>query len=189
MWMTLNVRLIGGAPLLMHNGLLADPLNPFARAIKEVAGRRNKSDADHAELARLEFLGGLWLGEDDAPCLPGEAVEACIRDGARKSREGKAALAALLVEDNLPLIYDGPRKPDDLWIDNSFHSRVPARVGQARVMRTRPIFRTWSAVAPVQFNDDLLNRAQVLKWLRVSGEQVGLGDWRPKFGRFAVEAE
>lgn len=187
MWKSLNVRLVGATPLLMHNGQLADPLNPFARAIKEVAARRRKSDSDHEELGRLEFLGGLWLGEDGAPCLPGEAVEACIIDGARKSREGKQASATILVEQNAPLLFCGPRSPAALWADKTFCLRVPARVGAARVMRTRPKFTSWSAEVAVQFNTDLLNQSQVLKWLQVAGEQVGLGDWRPRFGRFSVE--
>jgi hypothetical protein len=39
----------------------------------------------------------------------------------------------------------------------------------------------------VIFNDELVNQSEVLELLRIAGEQVGLGDWRPKFGRFDVE--
>lgn len=187
MWKTLDLTLTGVAPLLMHNGLLADPLNPLAMAIKEVSGRRQKSHADHEELGRLEHLGGLWLDEHSCPCIPGEALEACITDGARKSREGKAATAAVLCEGNFAVVHGGPTTPDALWADPAYRLRVPARVGQVRVMRTRPIFRNWAAPVRVALNTDLVNEAQVLKWLRVAGDQVGLGDWRPKFGRFTVE--
>ncbi|MBJ7485966.1 hypothetical protein [Brevundimonas sp.] len=187
MWKPLTLTLTGVAPLLMHNGQLADPLSPFSKAMKEVAGRRLKSDADHEELARLEFLGGLWVNDEKQPCIPSEAMEACLVGGARKSKEGKAAVAALLIEEHLALGFEGPETPEELWADEQFRLRVPARVGQARVMRTRPIFRHWSAIAVVQFNSDLINASQVQKWVRVSGDQVGLGDWRPKFGRFSVE--
>ncbi len=189
MWKTLNLTLTGVAPLLMHSGRLIDPLGPFPKAIKEVSGRRLKSDADHEELARLEFLGGLWLGGDGRPCLPGEVVEACLTDGAKKSREGKAAASGLLVEQDAPLIYDGPDVAGELYMDLRFRLRVPARVGQARVMRTRPMFPVWSAGIVVQINTDLLNPAHVQKWARAAGEQVGVGDWRPKFGRFTVGPE
>jgi hypothetical protein len=186
MWTALNLTLVAAAPLLMHSGQLADPLNPFSKAIKEVSGRRRKSDADHEELARLEFLGGLWISDDGGPCLPGEALEACITEGARKSREGKAATAAILVEGNVRLDYHGPRDVNALWADPAYRLRVPARVGQVRVMRTRPIFRHWSADVAIQFNSSLINGAQVRKWIGVAGDQAGVGDWRPKFGRFAV---
>lgn len=189
MWKTLSLTLTGVAPLLMHSGRLIDPLGPFPKAIKEVSGRRLKSDADHEELSRLEFLGGLWLGADGRPCLPSEVVEACLTDGAKKSREGKASSSGLLVEQDAWLIYDGPPAPADLYADTKFRLRVPARVGQARVMRTRPMFPVWSAMIAVQINTDLLNPGQVQKWARAAGEQVGVGDWRPKFGRFTVRAE
>jgi hypothetical protein len=39
----------------------------------------------------------------------------------------------------------------------------------------------------VTYNDSLLNESDVLDLLRLGGEQIGLGDWRPKFGRFVVE--
>src|SRR5262249_49765792 len=49
----------GGSPLVMHNERLADPLDPFARDIAKVSKKRNKTEADHLEIARLEFLGGM----------------------------------------------------------------------------------------------------------------------------------
>lgn len=186
MWKSLNVRLIGSSPLLTHSGALADPLNPFARAIKDVSGRRKKTDADHEELARLEWLGGLYvLGGE--PCIPGENLEACIIAGAKKSKDGPQAKAGVICEQSPALQYDGPRDPDSLWADERFRLRVPVRVGQARVMRTRPRFDNWSCSAVIEFNDDFANRDDVLRWLRAAGDVIGLGDWRPKFGRFDVE--
>jgi len=43
----------------MHNGQLADPMNRFTKAIKEITGKRKKSDSDHMEISHLEFLGSL----------------------------------------------------------------------------------------------------------------------------------
>lgn len=186
MWQTLNVTLSGHA-LLMHNGLLADPLNAFAKAIKDVSGRRNKTDADIEELARLEFLGGLYLHGGE-PCIPGEMLEACIVAGAKKSKSGQQAKAGVICDGNFPLLYEGPREPSALWADERFRLRVPARVAQARVMRTRPRFNDWRCEAKVEFSEDICNRADVLLWLRTAGDMIGIGDWRPKFGRFSVDA-
>lgn len=49
--------------MLMHNGQLADPSNEWARAIKEISGKRAKTAADYEEMARLEWLGSLYLNQ------------------------------------------------------------------------------------------------------------------------------
>jgi len=61
------------------------------------------------------------------------------------------------------------------------------RVQRNRVMRTRPIFRDWAVSFTVTFNDSLLNPADITNLLSYAGENVGLCEWRPNFGRFIVE--
>jgi len=174
----------------MHNGQLADPSNWYSRKIKEISSKRKKVDADFEEMARLEFLGGLYLA-DNQPCIPNYVFEAAIigkGGAARKERMGKEAAAGFYVTESAELEYDGPRNPDELWEDKRFRSRVPVRVGQARIMRTRPVFKPpWSAVIVAEFDGDLLNGEDVRRWIEVAGPQVGLMDWRPRYGRFEVK--
>jgi hypothetical protein len=53
-------------------------------------------------------------------------------------------------------------------------------------MRTRPIFRTWALKFEVSFNADLVNPEQIQLAVEDAGAQVGLCDYRPKFGRFQI---
>jgi hypothetical protein len=182
----LRFLIVGEAPLLMHNGAMIDPLNPFAKGVAAAAAKRRKTEADHEHIARLEFLGGLYL-RDGAPCLPGEMMEAALAKAAALKRRGASAKAGLLVRENAMLAYEGPRDPSDLWADPSFRFRVPVRIGASRLMRTRPIFRTWAAEVTVEFLPGLLNARDVRDFLVMAGEQIGIGDYRPKFGRFRVE--
>ena len=85
---TIRFRITGVAPLVMHNGQLANPLNPFAKALSRVSGKRKKTEADYEELARIEFLGGLYVG-DDGPCIPGEVIEGALFRAAKKMRRGE----------------------------------------------------------------------------------------------------
>jgi hypothetical protein len=57
----------------------------------------------------------------------------------------------------------------------------------AKVMRTRPIFRNWSINAIAQYDPDVLNLRDVEEIASDAGKLVGLGDWRPKHGRFEAE--
>jgi len=184
----LNFRIVGTAPLIMHNGQLADPANEWSRAIKEISGKRKKTEADYKEMARLEWMGALYL-QDGQPCIPGYVFEAALigRGGAaRKQKMGKQAAAGLYVTKNFPLVYDGPREPKELWPDERFRLVVPVKVGQARIMRTRPIFAEWSAEIEVELDPQLVNADDVRLWVGVAGYEVGLMDWRPKYGRFSV---
>lgn len=187
---TLRFRIEGLAPLLMHNARLADPLDSATKALASVTGKRKKTDADIEEIARLEFMGSLYLNGDNEPVIPARLIYGCLAgrgSSSRKLKEGPLAKAGLFVVGNFPLEYDGPKNPDELWKDQRFRSRVNARVGTATIMRTRPIFEEWGVEIEIQLNPTIVNRERVIEWLELSGEQVGIGDWRPQHGRFTVE--
>lgn len=184
-YQTLSFKITGVAPLLMHNGQLADPTNPHSRSIAEVTGKRKKTDADHVEMGRREFFGSLYLMGGE-PCIPGEMLEAALIKGAMKEKRGPQAKAGLLVENNVRLDYDGPRDPKVLWADERFRLRVAVKIKQAKVMRTRPRFDGWSAVVEMKFLPSMLNERELRGFLVTAGEQIGIGDWRPRFGRFSV---
>lgn len=187
----LKFRIAGTAPLIMHNGQLADPANEWTRAVKEISGKRKKTTADYDEMARLEWMGSLYL-EDSQPCIPGYVFEAALigRGGAaRKQKMGKQAAAGLYVTKNFPLVYEGPHETHELWLDERFRLVVPVKIGQARIMRTRPLFAEWSAEIEVEFDSQLVNAEDVHLWVQTAGYEVGLMDWRPKYGRFSVTWE
>jgi len=179
----LKFQITGVAPLILHNGQTADPLNPFSKSIAEITGKRKKTDADHREVARREWFAGLYLANGE-PCVPFQMMEASLIEGAKKHKRGPAAKAGIIVEAHTPLLYDGPRKPEELWEDERFRIRVSAKVGTSRVMRTRPFFAVWSLEPVVKYLPDLLNGAEVEAFVAAIGLQIGLGDWRPRFGRF-----
>lgn len=189
MYKVLDFHIRGVSPLLMHNGHLADPMNPFAKAMKVISGKRKKTDADYAELAKIEFLGGLYTDEDGQPVIPGEVLEATLVAGAKTSKKGKVAKSAIIVDGNFPLEYDGPKSPDALFDDANHRHVVGVRVGQARVMRTRPKFNRWALRFKVHYLPDVLDAGEVGDFVAVAGRVCGLGDGRPRFGRFdLVEA-
>jgi hypothetical protein len=182
---SLRFQITGVSPLVMHNSRLSNPLDGVSRQIKSISAKRRKTEADFEEIARLEWFGSLYLSKGE-PCLPGEMLEACITRGAMANKRGKQAKAGMLCLGAFPLQYDGPRDPVELWKGEEFRLVAGVRVGNARVMRTRPIFREWAAEIEVRYNPALLNAEEVHQFLAAAGELEGLGDWRPRFGRFEV---
>lgn len=184
---TIEFQIEGVSPLLMHNGQLANPLNPLVKQMKALTGQRKKTDEVHIELSRLEFRAGLYLNSSGQVEVPAELLESCIIEGAKKSKLGKQFKSAICIMDNSPLDYGEKLTVDQLWgRAEEFADVRGVKVGTSRVMRTRPIFRTWRLKFEVSFNGELVNPEQIELAVADAGAQVGIGDYRPKFGRFQI---
>jgi len=186
-WKTLTYRITGDAPLIMHNGSLANPLSAASKQLKQVSSKKKKTDADFERMAEIEFKAGLYMDEDSGPVIPGENIEATIYSAAKITKEGKTAKSACFVPKHAVLQYTGPRDADGLWQDEQFRNCVGVKVGMSRIMRTRPVFKEWAAVIEVEYEDSVVNEEQVDRWVHAAGTQVGLCDWRPRCGRFTAE--
>lgn len=190
---TLTTTWTGIRPLVMHNGLMADPTNPLVRRIKEITSKGSKklTDADYEERDRLEWEAGLYWDDKDGLVIPSDNIERCIQLGAQKSRIGKDVQAAVFcVEPQSKIIYDGPKDKDKLFADPRFTLRKGVAVQKARIIRIRPMVPTdWKLKFAVEYDDTIVNPKSLLKAMVDAGALIGLGDWRPKFGRFVVAAE
>lgn len=189
---SLKVTWTGIRPLIMHNGRLADPTDPYVRKIKEITNKGSKkmTDADHEKRNRLEWEGGLYWDETAGPFIPSDNIERCIQKGAQKSRRGNDIQAACFVSDEIvALKYVGPRTMDGLYKDPRFSIRRGVGVNQNRIFRVRPMFPTgWSITFTLEYDSSVIENADMLvKAMRDAGALTGFGDWRPKFGRFTVE--
>lgn len=184
----LNFRCTGVAPLLMHNGALANPLNPKVKEMKEITSLRKKTDENHYELQRLEFFAGLYLDAKKRLIIPSSNIEGALVEGAKKAKLGKTFKAAVMVPEDALLDIDENLTPDDLWArQEEFADVRSVLVNNSRVMRTRPIFRRWAIEFSAEFEDSEINADQLVKACQDAGRMVGLCDYRPKYGRFTVE--
>lgn len=181
-----TVTIRGITPLIMHNGQLADPLNEHAQALARLTAKRKKTLDDHREIGRVEWMGGLYLDEKLCPCLPGEVIEGALVSGAKKFKAGKDAKSGIVVVGNFALIYDGPKDAAKLWDTGKHLKRAGVKVGQARVIRSRPIFPTWACKFTIDWDPQVIKDERTLLEIVESAGQCGIGDWRPKFGRFEV---
>jgi hypothetical protein len=185
-----NMVCEGTTPLLMHNGRLVDPLDTVVKQIRVVSAKQRKTDDDHAEMAHLEWLGGIYFQDEVGPFIPAPNLLKCVVEGARLSKDGKKIERGVFFETMvIPVQYDGPRDPEKLFADKRFVHRAPVKVGTARVMRTRPVFTHWRVAATGQFDSTVINLADLRNAARTAGSMIGLGDGRPTYGRFACTLE
>jgi hypothetical protein len=161
-------------------------MNKWSRAIKIISGKRVKSDADYEEMARLEFMAGLYLAPE-GPIIPNNVFDGMMLKAAQKSKEGPMAKSSVFCLSHARLDYDGPREPDVMWQEECFRFPRIVKVGTARVVRMRPKFDEWSCIVEVSAETTLINPGRIDEWMNVAGSQVGLCDWRPQYGRFHAE--
>lgn len=186
---TLRTKWTGLRPLILHNGLMADPTNPYTRQIKELTKKRTKTDADLEAIARLEWEAALYWNDEEGMVMPSDNIERCIQLGAQKSRLGKDVAAAVFVDEpEVKIHHRGPATMDELYSDPRFVLRKGVKVATARVIRVRPMIPTgWFLTFSVEYDENIVDQDALCRAIRDAGALVGLGDWRPKFGRFAVE--
>lgn len=183
--MDFTLSLTGTSPLLMHSAQLSDPLNSWTKQVAKVSGKRRKTDDDHEELARLEHRGGMYFDSDFGPYIPGANIEATLFRGASKHKLMSALKTALIIPEEVnPLAYDGPRDADGLWKDKRFVHRASVKVSTSRVIRTRPMFPQWGVTVTGMLDTEVIDPDQFETILDTAGRMIGLGDWRPRFGRF-----
>lgn len=180
----MEISIRGITPLIMHNGRLSDPLDDATQALARLTSKRNKTLDDHKAVSKCEWMGSLYLDEKGAPCLPGEVIEAALVEGAKKYKLGKAAKGGIIVLGDFALEYDGPKDPAKMWENTGYLKRASVKVGTSRIIRSRPIFMKWAVSFAVQWDAMVIKDETTVLEIVVAAGQSGIGDWRPKFGRF-----
>lgn len=183
----MKLKIKGTSPMLMHSDRFANPLDPATKAHKELTSKRKKTDDDHEAIAKSEYIGSLYI-DNDGPFIPSINLESCIVEAAKMQKLGKHAKRAIMIlEDKLHLKYDGPRAAKDLVNDQRFVDARSVRVSMARLTRYRPRFNEWQVEATLAFNSEQINANEVKQIVANAGAMIGVGDFRPRYGRFSVE--
>jgi hypothetical protein len=183
----LTLKITGTSPLMMHSDRLANPLAPETRAHKALTSKRKKVDEDHLAIAKSEFVAACYWSPEDRFFIPAQNLDATFIAGAKLQKLGvRWKQAALVLEQRVRLLHDGPATPEKLWEDARFVDVRGVKVGQAKLMRYRPVFLQWAAELTVVVNTDVLNIDEARKAIEDAGKLIGTCEFRPRFGRFGV---
>lgn len=182
---TVSVTVTGSAALLFHRWQ-SDAVEAKAKAAK---GSTEKKTDD------VETF--VWRDADGIICLPGEYLRGSLVDpknGAAKYRQDprsprKSALdlykASVISLTDLAPITRADGSMADKW---EYVDRRRVRVQSNSITRERPGFNPgWSATVLFMCQSPgYIAPRDLLSTLNDAGRLVGVGDFRPTFGRFAV---
>jgi hypothetical protein len=185
--MHVNIELSGTTPLVMHNIQLADKDCKFTREIAALtAKKKHQTDADRADIARLEWQGGLYLDSNNKIIMPMANLIKMFREAGAATRRGKDIARSVVPRAiSVPLIYSGPTDLNKLYADRSFAFSALVKVGASKIKRVRPCFPKWKVVADFELLEDLMDLRDLEAIVARAGLTTGLGDARILgYGRF-----
>jgi len=126
----------------------------------------------------------LYKDHDGKPCMLGEHIFQSMRKAAvdfkfekKKSFKDVITSGIAIMPEDIPLITDKPYEID----------ARPVVIQRARVLSWRPKFTNWKMKFTIQILDDEnISINNVKEILEKAGNTKGIGDYRPRFGRFMV---
>ena len=189
--MKLRIDITGQTPLYLHNPAhLANPLDPLAQEIKKLTAKRNKTIDDHKRIAELEMKASLYYDKKEGVIIPTWNVKKCFIEAGRLRKFGKMVERGFVpFEPIVPLVYEGPDTPDDLWAEGFWRTDTMGQRGN-RIARTRPFFEEWGVALDSELDTNQMNLTNLQQVTEDAGTLMGLGDSRNMgFGRFTVDIE
>lgn len=181
-----SVKVKGIAPLMQHRYPMPD------LATMSKGGRKQTGATDYTQEWR-EYLYDDGKGQIYQPAVHFEGAMTKAAAGFKvagkrgKSYKDLFAASIIVTPDRIP---HNVAIPDELDTDADkplYVDMRPVIVNRARVVRLRPTFKAgWELEFTVQVNEDQISPEIVNDVLQLAGKTVGIGDFRPKFGRFMV---
>lgn len=183
---SVEVKIKGLSPLLQHRY----PLPEFETLSS--GGKKKTGETNYSQ----EWRQYLYVNGEDEIYQPAIHIEAAMVKAAVnfkiQGKRGKSYkdLFAGNVFVSPEEILHGVKEPEALDADADkrlYLDMRPVVVSRARVVRLRPAFKAgWTLEFQVEVLDDQIPQNVLHDVLALAGKTVGIGDFRPRFGRFAV---
>lgn len=173
-----TVKIVGVTALLQHRYRFSD--ERFQDEVEKSATRKSGRQ-DYSQ----EWKTALYADKDGNIYEPASHIEGAIVRAAgnfqitgrsKKTYRELVKGAVFVSPDAIPL---GKKEPD-------FIHKARVIVNRAAVERLRPGFRVWELSFTIQVLDEQLGKDVLREILQHAGQYYGIGDFRPRFGRFRV---
>jgi len=174
----------GTSPLLQHRYIFKDEL---AASTTKKSGSTDYSE-EWKKACYWDKEVGLY---QPATHIEGALIKAAanfqITGRSKKTYKDLVKSAVFAQPEYIPFGF-GKKSPDDLLAKGLIQIHKAAVVVQRnRVERLRPMLPAeWKLTFTLQVLDDQLPKDALKEILDYAGRFVGIGDWRPRYGRFLV---
>jgi len=181
--------------MLLKNGRTSNPLDPMTRAIKEITGKKTKTDEDYEKLSDLEFEASLYWDDEVGVHFPAENIKAMFYAAAKKIKMGRQTHAILLDHPLAPIVFPNHKNLKKLAADPDMRLVNMVVIQKRKTIRTRAkIPAGWTCTFTLLVDEAFMNLETVEQILEIASIQIGCGDWRPgspspgTYGTFVIES-
>jgi hypothetical protein len=173
---SVNAALIGLAPLL---------LNRFVDTAVLKTRSSGGATSDEARIAAAKEK--VYRNDAGVLVLPNWTVKKMLLDGAFKSKR-KVAKTPLREYVAAYIFIDGECSFGVKEVDRLHEcvGRIRPRTGAAAIIRRPQLDSGWKLAFRLSVLNDALPDKELCEALKLAGLQVGIGSWRPEYGRFEV---
>lgn len=170
-------RIRGLAPILFNRMLEGELELAPGKTSRGRVSREDRIEEAHQKVYRNEK--GLYL--------PAWSFKRCLVEGCQRAglKVGRGSLSPYLMASVFPdkELYFGKDEPD--YIHETW-GRRPPRTGGACIVRRPALREGWELAFALNVMDDRRTEGEIRRSLDEAGLLVGLGSWRPEYGRFIV---
>lgn len=167
-----KVKIVGIAPLLMNKFKMEKPDETKAK-------RRDEQYSPQTDAENV-----LYKDEKIGCYAPSTKLEACLRETAKGFKgKGKGTMKATV----LSSVFVEPEK---IPLNKQTYDEIdlrPVVIQRNRVVKGRPKFNSWELEFILKFDGSRIKKNDLRDILEEAGAAKGIGDYRPKFGRFKIE--
>lgn len=184
---TVSVSIEGTAPLIQNRY----PMPDFSDDGQ--GGKKNSGAPDY----RLEWKEKFYADSEGRIYQPASHIDGALKKAAvnfkvtgKRGKTYKDLISASVFTEPDFIYHEGFTVPDKLDTDGDkplYIDYRPVVVQRARVARARPAFKPgWKLNFELIVNEDEIPHSILQDILVTAGKAVGIGDYRPRFGRFMV---
>ncbi len=182
---TVDVKVVGVAPVLQNRF----PMPEFADMSR--GGKKKTGSPDYSDEWREKFYAnkaGIFQPSSHfEAALVRTAASFTIQGKRGKTYKDLFKASVFVTPEEIPFnvpILDKPVFDADQPV---YLTMYPVIVNRARVVRIRPALKTgWELEFNIECIDDQIHASLLQDVLALAGKTCGVGDWRPRFGRFNV---
>ena len=183
-----TIRFTGTMAMLMHCDKLANPVDVATIKHGELTKVKPKTLEIHEAIMHSQFINSLYLNDKNRVVMPAQNIRKCLIEGARFHKRGKdIERGVIFLSEYGSFEYDGPKDPEKMWESKAFSDIRSVVIGRKKVMTCRPRFNDWACQIEIVYDPSLIDKTALVIALTKAGDVVGLGDYRPLFGRFKGE--
>lgn len=166
----IKVRIEGISPLLQHRFPMEDNQeNKSAKRKKEYPAKEECEKALYADSKGKVY--------QPAEHILGALITAAKNFSYERKRTYKDVVKSSVFVTPDVIYHEYPKWEID---------RRPVVVMRARIVRARPRFDKWALGFEIEFDNEVMGKDKLKEILEFAGQRVGIGDFRPTFGRFMV---